>query len=265
MTNQYRIDDNRDLICLVDAGRLMASPIGDATRLDVALDALAVLAVAADDAGDRVGTVAFAGDLLRQLEPRRRGAEQVVRALFDLEPIEVESDYDRAFRAVAGRKRSLVTLFTDLVDAAAARTLLSVVPVLARRHVIIVVTCRDPDLEEAITAPPEEVRDVLRTTVSLDLLAARRRNFSLLRSMGAVVVEAGPEALGSACVNAYARIKLAGRLSRAGGHHPGGRPAGRTTWAPPATPPWSKRRPTAPARPPGRRPWADPTGSRTPR
>ena len=154
MTNQYRIDDNRDLLCLVDAGRLMASPVEGATRLDIALDALAVLAVAAEDAGDRVGTVAFAGDVLRQLEPRRRGAEPVVRALFDLEPIEVESDYDRAFQSVAGRKRSLVALFTDLVDPAAARTLLSVMPVLARRHVVMVVSCRDPDLYDALATAP---------------------------------------------------------------------------------------------------------------
>ena len=212
MTNQYRIDDNRDLICLVDAGRLMASPIGDATRLDVSLDALAVLAVAADDAGDRVGMVAFAGDLLRQLEPRRRGAEQVVRTLFDLEPVEIESDYDRAFQAVAGRKRSLIVLFTDLVDPAAARTLLSVMPVLSKRHIIIVAGSKDPDLESAITGRPTDVRDVMRTAVALDLLTARRRTAALLQRMGATVVEADPSSLGPACVRAYARIKLAGRL-----------------------------------------------------
>jgi uncharacterized protein (DUF58 family) len=212
MTNQYRIDDNRDLVCLVDTGRLMASPLGLSTRLDVALDALAVLAVAADDAGDRVGTVAFAGDVLRRLEPRRRGAEQVVRALFDLEPVEVESDYDRAFQAVAGRKRSLVTLFTDLVDPAAARTLLAVMPVLAKRHVVIVASSRDPDLGQAITTPPHDMRDVLRAAVSLDLLVSRRRTVALLRKMGAVVVEADPATLGPACVNAYSRVKLAGRL-----------------------------------------------------
>ena len=40
MSNQYRIDENRDLICLVDTGRLMAAPIGSATRMDIALDAL---------------------------------------------------------------------------------------------------------------------------------------------------------------------------------------------------------------------------------
>ena len=43
MSNQYRIDENRDLICLVDTGRLMSAPIGSATRMDIALDALSVL------------------------------------------------------------------------------------------------------------------------------------------------------------------------------------------------------------------------------
>ena len=212
MTNQYRIDEDRDLVCMVDAGRLMASPVDRATRLDVALDALAVLAVAADDAGDRVGAVAFAGDLLRQLAPRRRGAEPVVRALFDLEPVEVESDFERAFQAVSGRKRALLVLFTDLVDAAAARTLLSIVPVMARRHVIMVVSCRDPDLDAAVDTPPVDLRDTLRATVALDLLVARRRTTAMLRRLGVAVVEAPPDRLGPACVRAYFRLKRAGRL-----------------------------------------------------
>ena len=37
MSNQYRIDENRDLICLVDTGRLMSAPIGSATRMDIAV------------------------------------------------------------------------------------------------------------------------------------------------------------------------------------------------------------------------------------
>ena len=57
MSNQYRVEENRDLVCVVDTGRLMASPVGLVTRLDVALDAVATLAVAAEDAGDRVGAL----------------------------------------------------------------------------------------------------------------------------------------------------------------------------------------------------------------
>ncbi len=211
MTNVYRVDENLDVVCLLDCGRLMASPVGQATRLDIALDALTVLAVAADDAGDRIGAVAFAGDVLRRLDPRRRGAEPVVRALFDLEPTEIESDYERAFQAVSGRKRALMVVFTDLVDAAAARTLLSVVPVVTRRHRIVIVSCRDPDLEEARRRTPADLGDVLRSAVSLDLLRARRRTVGHLRRMGADVVEADPDGLGPACVTAYLRVKSGGR------------------------------------------------------
>jgi len=136
----------------------------------------------------------------------------VVRALFDLEPTEVESDYERAFQSVAGRKRALVALFTALVDGAAARTLLAVMPVLARRHVVMVVSCADLDLQAAIAGRPNDLRDVMRASVSLDLLTARRRTIALLRHLGAVVVEADPHSLGPACAAAYAGIKSAGRL-----------------------------------------------------
>jgi uncharacterized protein (DUF58 family) len=212
MSNQYRVDENRDLVCVVDTGRLMASPVGPVTRLDVALDALTTLAVAADDAGDRVGALSFAATVTRQMDPRRRGADAVVRALFDLEPTEVESDYDRAFVALGHHKRALIALFTDLVDESASRSLLAACPVLTRHHAVLIATCRDPDLTSAVSDPPHDVRDVLRSAVALDILESRHRAAARLRSMGATVVEASPEKLGSACVHAYLVLKQRARL-----------------------------------------------------
>ena len=212
MSNQYRVEENRDLMCVVDTGRLMAAPAGPMSRLDVALNALAVLAVAAEEAGDRVGALAFEAKVTRQLAPRGRGAEAVVRALFDLEPIEVESDYERAFYAVGRQKRALVVVFTDLVDDGAARTLIAAMPVLARRHAVLVASCTDPDLEAVTSRPPVDVVEVMRASVAAELLASRRRVVSLLQALGAVVVEAPPEALGPACVGAYLRLKQRARL-----------------------------------------------------
>lgn len=215
MSNQYRVEENRDLMCVLDTGRLMASPVdaaGPHTRLDAALDALTVLAVAAEEAGDRVGALAFGAGVTRKLDPRRRGAETVVRALFDLEPTEVESDYDRAFMAVGRRKRALVAVFTDLVDEGASRSLLGALPVLVRRHAVMIVSCRDPDLHATVTTRPHEVRDVLRAAVALRILQDHRRVVSLLRSTDATVVEAPPEHLGSACVRAYLTLKQRARL-----------------------------------------------------
>ena len=212
MSNQYRVEENRDLMCLVDTGRLMASPAGVMSRLDVALNAIAVLAVAADDSGDRVGALAFEAKVTRQLAPRRRGAEAVVRALYDLEPVDVESDYERAFLAVGRQKRALVVVFTDLVDDGAARTLIAATPVVARRHAVLVASCTDPDLTTVTTRPPRDQLEVMRAAVAVELLTSRRRAVTLLQALGAVVVEAPPDALGPACVSAYLKLKQHARL-----------------------------------------------------
>jgi uncharacterized protein (DUF58 family) len=212
MSNQYRVDENRDVMLVVDAGRLMASPIGDLTRLDVALDALTVLAVAAEEAGDRVGALAFEAKVSRQLSPGRRNAEAIVRALFDLEPTEVDSDYERAFFAVGRQKRALVVLFTDVVDEGAARTLIAAVPILLRHHAVLIASSVDPDLTAAMSTAPTDVRGVMRIAVAADLLASRARSIAMMRSLGADVVEAAPESLGPACVRAYLRLKQRARL-----------------------------------------------------
>jgi uncharacterized protein (DUF58 family) len=212
MTNQYRVDENRDLVCLVDVGRLMCAPIGQLTRLDVALDALCVLGVAADEAGDRVGATAFAAGVTRQVAPRRRGTAHVVEALFDLEPTEVESDFSLAFQQVAAKKRSIVVVFSDLVDPAASRTILDAVPIVVRRHELLVATALDEDLVRAATSMPRDYHDVLRASVALELLDAHRGVVRQATALGAQVVEAAPAQLGPALVTAYVRLKSLARV-----------------------------------------------------
>jgi len=212
MSNQYRVEQDRDLICLVDAGRLMAAPLGDRDRLDVALDAVAAVGLVADALGDRCGCVAFDGRVLRELAPRRAGGAAVVRALFDLEPSATDSDYELAFRRVGARKRALVLLFTDILEETAARPLIEAVPVLGRRHAVAVASAADPDLEQIVSTLPREPRDVHAQTVALEVLAARRRVRRTLGATGAQVIEAAPGALGSACVRAYLRAKSRARL-----------------------------------------------------
>jgi uncharacterized protein (DUF58 family) len=212
MTNQFRVEQDRDVVCLVDLGRLMAAPVGDRTRLDAALDATAAVAYVADEVGDRAGVVAFDDQVRRRLDPRRRGGEAVVRAVFDLEPRPVDSDYELAFRTVAHGKRALVIVFTDLLDEAAATALLDAVPVLTRRHAVVVASVRDPDLVEMVTAPPREPAAVYSAVVALDVLDARALVTSRLRRMGADVLEAPPAGLAPACVAAYLRAKRRARL-----------------------------------------------------
>jgi uncharacterized protein (DUF58 family) len=212
MSNRYRVDTDRDVICVVDCGRLMAAPLRDRTRLDAAVDAATAIAAVADVLADRCGVIAFDANVSRHVAPRRAGGQAVVRALFDVEPVAVESDYQRAFATVAEGKRAWVILFTDLLEETAARSLLEALPSLARRHVVAVASAVDPDLEEILSAPPRDRTDVYRTAVALDVGRARQRVVAELRRRGVDVIDAPPDRLASACVRAYLRAKARARV-----------------------------------------------------
>jgi uncharacterized protein (DUF58 family) len=212
MTNQYRLEQARELMFLLDAGRLMAAPLDGRTRLDTALDALAAVALAADELSDHCGAIAFDGAVRARLRPRRNGGRAVVRALFDLQPRPVDSDYEQAFRLVAGAKRALVLVLTDLFDDSAARALVDAVPVLCRRHAVLIATVTDPDIDRLVRSPPASRQDVYAAAAALDLLDARTRATALLRRAGAQVVEAPRVSLPEACVRAYLRAKARMRI-----------------------------------------------------
>jgi uncharacterized protein (DUF58 family) len=217
MSNQYRTEQDRDVIAVVDAGRLSAAPLPAAggvrpTVLDACLDALTVVALVADEAGDRFGAIAFDDEVRFAARPGRARGAVVVRSLFDLQARPVESDYEAAFRRVEGAKRAFVLVLCDLLEESAARPLVAAVPVLARRHAVVVASPADPDLEALATTAPETEGGLARAAVALEVRAARSRAAALVRGAGAQVLEAPAEQLPSACVAAYLRAKQRARL-----------------------------------------------------
>jgi uncharacterized protein (DUF58 family) len=212
MSNQYRVDRDRELMCLVDCGRLMAAPLGELTRLDATIDAVTALALVADELGDRIGAVAFDSEVRHHLRPRRDGGRAVVRALFDVEPSAVESDYELAFRIAEGAKRSFVLVLTDLLEPSAAQSLVEAVPVLSRRHEVVVASVADEDLASAVSTLPQRELDVYAAAAAVDVLDAQAEAATLVRRAGASVIESPPAQLGAACVRAYLRAKARARL-----------------------------------------------------
>ena len=212
MSNQYRIEEDREVHCLIDAGRLMGAPLGDRTRLDAAVDAVAAVGMVADVVGDHSGMIAFDSEILRRLRPRRNNGLSIVRSIFDLEASERESDYELAFRTVGASKRAFVLVLTDILEESAARPLLDAIPVLARHHFVAVASTVDTELLETLTRDPVTEDDVYAAAVAAEVVSARERVARSLRGAGAVVIETSPEALGRECVRVYLRAKARARL-----------------------------------------------------
>jgi uncharacterized protein (DUF58 family) len=210
MSNQHRVEQDQEVVIVVDVGRLMAAPLDDRTRLDAALDAATALALVADELGDRCGAFAFDDAIRRRIRPGRATGGDVIRATFDLEPSGRDADYELAFRTVGGGKRALVVVLTDLLDTAAARALVDAVPVLTRRHAVLIASARDPDVERL--ADPGATTDPSMNAAARALLDARTEAAAAVRGAGAQVIEAPPPALGAACVRAYLYAKSRRRL-----------------------------------------------------
>ena len=207
MSNQYRLEQDRDLILLIDAGRLSAAPLQDATVLDAELDAASALALVADELGDRTGAVAFDDDVRVALAPKRKGGQTVVRALFDLEASPADSDFELAFRRAESSKRALVVVLCDLLEEAAARPLVRAVPVLTRRHADVVASPSDPRLEAIDSSATDGRLEEARAVIAGDVLAARARAAAQVRAAGARVIEAPPDRLPATLVATYLRAK----------------------------------------------------------
>ncbi len=212
MSNQYRVEQDRDVVCVLDAGRLMGAPLAGGTRLDVAVDVVAAIAAVADEVGDRCGLVAFDSEIRRHVRPSRRAARAIVAAVFDLEPTRVQSDYARAFRQIGGSKRAFVLVLTDLLEPTAAAPLVEAIPILSRRHHVVVASATDPDLHALFAPQPRVPLDVYRAVAAAEVLEARERAVAALRGARAVVVQASPTALSAACVRTYLRAKARARL-----------------------------------------------------
>lgn len=228
MSNQYRADQQLSVVCLVDAGRLMAAPLsaGGPTRLDVALDCTAALAAAAEHLGDNAGATAFAEHVMVDLPPRRQKAAAIVRALFDLEATDGESNYDMALRSAGRGGRYLLVVLMDLGDQTSARSLAEALASGARRTTaasrrVIVAGATEPALASILTEPPESMLEVCAMSAALDLEADRARAIAEIRHTGAIVIEAPPEQLPAACTAAYMRTKFSrpGLASRGPASH----------------------------------------------
>ena len=131
----WQPEQHRRVVIVLDTSRTSAGRIGDAPRLDAAMDAALLLTALAGHARDRVEVLA--GD--RVVHARISGADRA-RLLHDtistLAPVEsrlVEADWSALATEVVrlGTHRALVVLLTSLESSAIEEGLLPVLPALA--------------------------------------------------------------------------------------------------------------------------------------
>jgi uncharacterized protein (DUF58 family) len=216
LVRTWQPERHQPVLLLLDCGRHMAGRVQGRRKLDHAVDAALRLARVSLDAGDMVGVLAFASDV-RAFLPPRKGAEHlrlITESLYRAEAGLEESDYGRAFDFAFARqtRRALVVLFTDLVDPDASASLLTRTLALRPRHLPVVASLLDEDLEAAATDVPGDAPSAYARQAAARMEAEYRRTATTLRDAGALVVRAPARGFGAAALNVYLDVKARGRL-----------------------------------------------------
>jgi uncharacterized protein (DUF58 family) len=206
---EYQLESNQNLMFLLDAGRVMTGLDSGISRFDHALNASLMLAHVAARAGDRVGALGFDDDLRVFMPPQagRQASRAIIQATYDLFPRLVEPDFDLAFQSLSSRvkNRTLVILFTHVIDFAAAETLVRRVRAVGRRHLPLIICFRD--LEVEALADPKGSSDLYLKGAAAEHLRWQKSLMQDLKRGGALVLETTARELTGKLVSRYLQIK----------------------------------------------------------
>jgi uncharacterized protein (DUF58 family) len=216
ITTDYQPERSQSVIIMLDAGRLMTAPLGPLSKLDYAINTTLLLAYVAILRGDRVGLLTFADGVTGYWEPGK-GRKQfltLLEALYKVQPQQVEADYMKAsaFLSVKKSKRSLVVLFTDIIDREQANAMVRGFGRLAPRHLPMAVTMADNEVLLMARRDPMDAQQMYERVISQGLLDDRAVALDALQRRGALTVDVPADKLTPAVVNKYLEVKARGRL-----------------------------------------------------
>lgn len=211
ISRQYEAERSQNIILLLDTGRTMLQPVQKMAKLDFVVNTALMLAYVAAASDDKVGLMAFDADIRAFLPPAKSKAQvyQILQALYNLEARMVESDPKAAFQNLATRwrRRSLVVLFSDLVDPDSSAQILDAVPMIAQMHRVVCVTVSDPNITAAAKILPDDTGAVYQKAVAQQVLQERCQAISILKRRGVWTLDSPPETLSADLINHYLDLK----------------------------------------------------------
>jgi len=207
---------NQTVLLLLDCGRLMNAEVDGSSKFEYALNSALILSHVALARGDRVGLCTFSARVHAWVAPRPNLAHMhlITEALFNQQGDFSETDHARCLRLLAARhrKRALLVVLTDFVDAETGADMIAHLRLASRRHLVLFVAFQDPFLAEAARERPCDTLAAFRKAAAADLLHERLQVLERLRQMGAHVLDVEPAGVTPPLLNRYLELTFRGLL-----------------------------------------------------
>lgn len=211
IVRRFQVERHRDVMILIDCGRLMGSLTDTGSKLDCAVDAALNLSHVALQSGDRCGVAAY-DRAVRGFLPPQSGVKSlgnIVESVYDLQTKWFEADFTRMHAELQVRqsKRSLLVILSDLSDAETSRLQCTALRQLSRRHLVLFAALRTPLLDRIAHETPRSVIDGARQAVTYRLIRDRGQALHALERSGVHVIDVEPHQLTMPLINQFVELR----------------------------------------------------------
>jgi uncharacterized protein (DUF58 family) len=212
VTKVFQIERTQELYVVLDASRMMAKPRGEASTLDRYISCALALGLVTQQQGDLFGMLTFSDKIHRFI---RAGSGSLHYnacrdAVYTLEPGLVNPDFDAvtSFIRLHMNRRALLVFLTDLSDPLIAEGFLKSIPMISRKHVVLVNMMKEPGVEEIFRgAEVGKVDDLYGRLAGHTLWCGIKELENKLRQYGVQMSQVESPRMSTHLVSQYVSIK----------------------------------------------------------
>jgi uncharacterized protein (DUF58 family) len=214
VSRDYEEQRNQSILLVPDCGRRMRAMDGELSQFDHCLNAMLLISYIALRQGDEVGVAGFGG-VQRYLKPVKGAPAmpKLLNHLYNYETTTEPSDFIEAAERVMSvqKRRALVILLTNLRTEDTSH-LMKAVHLLQRRHLVLVATLRESEIEARTERPIANLGDALTYGALCHYDQERIRLLESLRANRILTVDETARNLPIALANRYLDLKASGRI-----------------------------------------------------
>lgn len=205
MANEYEPEHGKQIMILIDCGRMMGAELKEANRLEKTLEASMTVAAAALKNGDYVGVLAFSNEM-KLFVPPDKGMEhlqRIIQSTYHLQADAKESNYAAvmSYLQTVQKKRSLILLFSDVYTFLHEESTLHYIKRLRARHLFLMVGIEDELLAEEAKHQPETVQLAMKKAMAQQQVHRKKREKTKWEAQGLVMIEAKEDELAAESVS----------------------------------------------------------------
>ncbi len=211
VVRRFQVERHRDVMIVIDCGRLMGADAGRGSKLDCAVDSALMLCRTVLDSGDRCGLALFDDRVLGYQPPLSgpRALRSLVDSVYNVQSRWAESDFGLMFATLQSRqtKRSLVVILSDIVDVETSTRFRTSLATLSRRHVVLFAGLQTPLLRQIVAEPVATLLDGSRKAVTFRVLRERDEALRSLKRSGVQVLDVEPSRLTVPLLNRFIELR----------------------------------------------------------